>query len=48
MYDKSLKRKNEELSGMDSTAEDAENINVLIVLLKNKRQRVLDSLKALP
>ena len=50
MYDNSLKRKTEELSGYesDSMAEAVESLNVVIGMLKTKRQRVLESLKALP
>jgi hypothetical protein len=48
LYDKSLKRQNEELSVIDSTSKDAENISVLIGMLKTKRRRVLESLEALP
>ena len=51
MYDKSLKRKNEDLIAiLDGTSEDAENISVLMIgMLKTKRRRVLESLvEALP
>jgi hypothetical protein len=49
MYDKSLKRKNEDLIAiLDGTSEDAENISVMIGMLKTKRRRVLESLEALP
>ena len=49
MYDKSLKRKNEDLIAiLDGTSEDAENISVMIGMLNTKRRRVLESLEALP
>jgi hypothetical protein len=48
MYDKSLKRQNEDLSVINSTSEDAKNISVLIGMLKTKRRCVLESLEVLP
>ncbi len=48
MYDKSLKRKSEELSGYDSDADEAESVSVVIGMLKTKRERVLESLMSLP
>jgi hypothetical protein len=49
MNDKSLKRKNEDLIAiLDGTSEDAENVSVMIGMLKTKRRRVLESLEALP
>ena len=48
MYDKSLKRKSEELSGYESDAAEAESVSVVIGMLKTKRERVLESLMSLP
>ena len=48
MYDKSLKRKSEELSGYESDAAEAESVSVMIGMLKTKRERVLESLMSLP
>ena len=48
MYDKSLKRKSEELSGYESDAAEAESVGVVIGMLKTKRERVLESLMSLP
>ena len=48
MYDKSLKRKSEELSGYESDAAEAESVSIVIRMLKTKRERVLESLMSLP
>ncbi len=48
MYDKSLKRKCDELSGYESDAAEAESVSVVIGMLKTKRERVLESLMSLP
>jgi len=48
MYDKSLKRKSEELSGYESDAAEAESVSVVIRMLKTKRERVLESLFSSP
>jgi hypothetical protein len=48
MYDKSLKRKSEELSGYESDAAEAESVSVVIRMLKTKRERVLESLISSP
>jgi hypothetical protein len=49
MYDKSLKRKSEELSvyNESDTTEGAESLRAVIGMLKTKRERVLKSLNAL-
>ena len=49
MYDKSLKRKSEELSVYDEsdTTEGAESLRAVIVMLTTKRERVMESLNAM-